>query len=138
MTSRRTLKAAEVIREVVASAILFEIQDPRVKTDRVTVTRVEVSGDLRYAKVYVSVMANDKNQEVCLNGLQASRGFLQAKLAKRIDARWTPQLTFCLDQGIKHSLKIAQMLSEVLPKEGRAAPAPDDDNDDVDDASDAP
>ncbi|MGL4942777.1 MAG: 30S ribosome-binding factor RbfA [Thermoguttaceae bacterium] len=117
MVSRRTLKAAEVIREVVASAILFEIQDPRVKTDKVTVTRVEVSGDMRYAKVYVSVMASDKNQATCLQGLQASRGFLQAKLAKRIDTRYTPQLTFYLDQGIKHSLKIAKMLDEVLPRD---------------------
>lgn len=116
MTSRRTLKAAEVVREVVASAILFELQDPRVRAERVTLTRVEMSGDMRYAKVYVSVMGNMPNQEKCLEGLQAARGFLQAKLAKRIDARYTPQLTFFLDQGVKHSLKIAQMLSEVLPK----------------------
>ncbi|MGL6225537.1 MAG: 30S ribosome-binding factor RbfA [Thermoguttaceae bacterium] len=112
--SRRTLKAAEAIREVVGMSILTDLQDPRIKD--VTVTRVEVSGDMRYAKIYVSVMGDENKQSLSLRGLQSAAGFLQAKCAKRIDTRYTPQIQFVLDMGIKHSLLISKILDEVLPK----------------------
>jgi ribosome-binding factor A len=115
MTSRRAQKVAEAIREVVSMAILAELKDPRVKN--VTVTHVEVTGDLRQAKVYVSVMGNETTQGLVLRGLQNSAGFLQAKCARRIDTRYTPRLQFVLDQGVKKSIAVAKILAEVLPKE---------------------
>ncbi len=115
MASRRSLKAAEAIREVVSMAILVELQDPRVQD--VTVTRVEVSPDMRNAKVHVSVMGDEKKQQLSLHGLQSSAGFLQTKVARRIDTRYTPRLTFALDQGVKNSLEVLRILQEVLPKE---------------------
>lgn len=115
MSSRRALKVAEAIREVVAMAILTEIRDPRV--DDVTVTFVEVSGDLRQAKVHVSVMGEEKKQQLCLHGLQSSTGFLQQKIKKRIQTRYTPKLKFELDRGIKNALAVTQILNEVLPAE---------------------
>jgi ribosome-binding factor A len=113
MSSRRLLKAAEAIREVVSMAILAEIRDPRVKD--VTVTHVEVSPDMRSAKVHVSVMGDERQQSLSLRGLQSSAGFLQAKIAERIDTRYTPRLMFVLDQGVKKSIEIARILKEVLP-----------------------
>lgn len=68
MGSRRTAKVAEAVREQVATTILFGLKDPRVKN--VTVTRVEVSPDLRSAKIYVSVMGDEKMQRLTLRGLQ--------------------------------------------------------------------
>ena len=115
MTSRRALKAAEAVREVVSWAILSEINDPRVSD--VTVTYVEMSGDLRHAKVHVSVMGDEKKQSLCLRGLQSSAGFLQSKLNTRIDTRYTPKIEFILDQGVKHSIEISRILDEVLPKD---------------------
>jgi ribosome-binding factor A len=115
MTSRRVQKAAEAIREVVSMAILTELHDPRVAD--VTVTFVEVSPDMRQAKVHVSVMGDDAKQKLCLHGLQGAAGFLQAKIGKRIDTRYTPRLRFELDMGVKKSLAIAQMLHDVLPEE---------------------
>lgn len=115
MTSRRVQKAAEAIREVVSMAILTELRDPRVQD--VTVTYVEVSPDMRQAKVHVSVMGDDAKQKLCLHGLQSSAGFLQTKIGKRIDTRYTPRLRFELDMGVKKSLAIARMLNEVLPAE---------------------
>src|SRR5690349_7748528 len=103
MSSRRVLKVAEAIREVVGMAILTEIQDPRVKN--VTVTLVEVAPDLRSAKVHVSVRGDESRQRLTLKGLQSSAGFLQRLVAKRIDTRYTPILTFELDQGVKRSLE---------------------------------
>ena len=113
MASRRVLKVAEAIREVVGMAILTELRDPRVVD--VTVTHVEVSPDLRHAKVNVSVMGDEAKQSLCLHGLRSASGFLQQKIAKRIDTRYTPRLRFHLDQGVKHSIQIDRMLSELLP-----------------------
>lgn len=111
MTSRRLLKAAEAIREVVSMAILTELRDPRVQN--VTVTGVEVAPDMRSAKVSVSVMGTEGQQHMCVNALQRSAGFLQSKLAKRIDTRYTPRLTFELDAGVKKSLEMARILHEL-------------------------
>jgi ribosome-binding factor A len=129
MTSRRVQKAAEAIREVVSMAILTELRDPRV--ENVTVTYVEVSPDMRQAKVHVSVMGDDAKQKLCLHGLESSAGFLQTKIGKRIDTRYTPRLRFELDMGVKKSLAIAQLLHDVLPDE--LSPATDHDGTDESD-----
>jgi len=114
MSSRRVLKAAEAIREVVGMAILADLKDPRI--ENVTVTHVEVSGDMRQAKVHVSVMGDERAQKLCLHGLQSAAGYLQQKVAKRIDTRYTPRIMFELDQGVKKSIAIAKLLDEVLPE----------------------
>jgi ribosome-binding factor A len=111
--SRRLLKAAEAIRGVVSMAILTELRDPRVKN--VTVVGVEVLPDMKSAKVHVSVMGSEKEQQLSLSGLQNAAGFLQKKIAERIETRYTPRLTFVLDQGVKNSLEINRILREVLP-----------------------
>jgi ribosome-binding factor A len=132
MTSRRVQKAAAAIREVVSMAILADLKDPRVQN--VTVTHVEVSPDMRQAKVYVSVMGDDTKQQLSLRGLQNSAGFLQSKVAKRIDTRYTPRLLFMLDLGVKRSIEISQILQSVLPaeplakSEGSEESAEDDEN----------
>lgn len=113
MTSRRVLKAAEAIREVVSMAILAEIKDPRVQG--VTVTHVEVAPDLRSAKVHVSVLGDETRARLSLAGLKSAAGFLQSRLAARIDTRYTPRLEFVLDLGVKRSIQIAEILSRVLP-----------------------
>ena len=113
MSSRRTQKAAEAIREVVSMAILTELKDPRVSD--VTVTYVEVSPDMRQAKIHVSVMGDETKQNLTLRGLQNAAGFLQTKVAKRIDTRYTPRLAFVLDLGVKRSIEISQILKSVLP-----------------------
>jgi ribosome-binding factor A len=124
--SRRLLKAAEAIRGVVSMAILTEVRDPRVKN--VTVVGVEVLPDMKSAKVYVSIMGSEKEQHLGLAGLQNSAGFLQQKIIERIDSRYTPKLTFILDQGVKNSLEINRILREVLPP----APSTDADEDSTD------
>ncbi len=139
MPSRRAQKAAAAIREVVSMAILAELKDPRVQD--VTVTYVEVSGDLRHAKVHVSVMGDETRQNLSLRGLQNAAGYLQAKIAKGVDLRYTPKLTFLLDQGVKHSIAISQILSEVLPDRGEqppTAPEPTDEDDSEEPTSGSP
>lgn len=102
-------------------AILSELRDPRIQG--VTVTYAEVSPDMRQAKVYVSVMGDEAQQKLTLQGLRSSSGFLQQKIAQRIDTRYTPRLRFELDMGVKKSIAIAKMLNEVLPED--SPPEPD-------------
>lgn len=120
MKTHRLARISEAIREVASETILFELRDPRVK--RVTVTRAEVSGDLQHAKVYVSVMGTEKEQELTMHGLRHAAGFVQSKLAERLQTRFTPQLTFVLDEGVKKSLQVTQLIKEAL---GSSAPATD-------------
>jgi ribosome-binding factor A len=129
MGSRRTAKVAEAVREEVSTTILFGLKDPRVKN--VTVTRVEVSPDLRNAKVYVSVMGDEKMQRLSLRGLESARGFLQAKLAERVKIRYTPILHFQLDQGVKRSIEASRLLREVLPPPSDDSSEPLDEDRDV-------
>ena len=115
MSNRRVLKAAQAIREVVSMAILTDLKDPRVAD--VTVTFVEVSSDMRLAKVHVSVMGDETKQNLCLKGLQNSAGFLQSKVGRRIDTRYTPKIQFALDKGMQHAMMVTRILEEVLPQE---------------------
>ena len=91
-------------------AILTEVKDPRVKD--VTVTGVEVAPDMRTAKVFVSVMGDETTRRLSLRGLQNSAGFLQSLIAKRIDTRYTPRLTFVFDDGVHKSAAVARILQE--------------------------
>ena len=115
MTSRRVQKVAQAIREVVSMAIIADLRDPRI-TD-VTVTYVEVSADLRLAKVHVSVMGDEIKQNLCLHGLRSSAVFLKNNISNRIDTRYTPRLRFELDQGVKQSIALSKILDDVLPTE---------------------
>lgn len=119
MSSRRQLKAAEAVREVVSMAILTQVRDPRVQG--VTVTRVEMAPDMRNATVHVSVMGSPAQEQLALRGLASSAGFLQAQISERIDTRYVPRLTFKIDGGVKQSIEIARVLGDVLP--ATAAPA---------------
>lgn len=121
MSSRRVLKAAQAIREVVSMSILTDLKDPRVRD--VTVTFVEVSADMRLAKVHVSVMGDETKQNLCLKGLQNSAGFLQSKIGRRIDTRYTPKIQFALDKGMQHAMQVTRILEEVLPKESETEEA---------------
>ncbi len=112
MPSHRSLRMAEAIREVVSSAILFEVSDPRVTG--ITVLRSEVTSDLRNATVYVSIMGTDQEQTLAMKGLQSASGFLQAKVAARLQTRSTPHLTFKRDVGIKRSIEMSKIIDDAL------------------------
>lgn len=110
MASRRTLKAAEAIRVVVATSLLMETKDPRVQG--VTITKVEVTADMRQAKVYFTVLGGESKERNALRGLQSAAGFLQSKVARRIDTRYTPTLLFAVDQGVKNLMAVTKILED--------------------------
>jgi ribosome-binding factor A len=113
MSSRRTARVASVIREVVSTTILLELRDPRIRN--VTVLGAEVSPDLRYAKVRISVMGTEKEAALTLHGLNSARGYIQSKIADRVKTRYTPEVRFEIDAGVKKSAEASRILREVLP-----------------------
>lgn len=113
---------AEAIREVVATAVLFEVADPRVRA--VTVLRVELSGDLRQAKVYVSIMGTESERKRAMEGLKHASGFLQSRVAARLQTRFTPVLSFKLDEGVKKAVEIERLIEEAVASDRRGAGTP--------------
>ena len=101
--------------------ILREVKDPRVADAFISVTGCEVTGDLKYAKVYYSAMMGD--QKEVAKGLKSSAGYIRRELARRLNLRMTPELTFYEDHSIAHGAHISKLLngieiSEEEPEEG--------------------
>jgi len=137
MSTRRTAKIAQAVRHVVSNAVLFELRDPRIQN--VTVIGVDVAPDLRSAKVRVSVMGDDKAQRRALQGLSSAHGFLQALIADELQLRYTPVLSFELDEGVKNSIAVSRLLRALDEERGGASLAVDEavpDTDAHDDDSD--
>ncbi len=112
MISRRIAKASQAIKEVVSMTILQGLRDPRIKN--VTVLAAEAAPDMRTAKVYISVMGDAKAEALTLKGLESAKGFLQAKIADRLQTRQTPVLSFVIDRGVKQSIATSRALREEL------------------------
>jgi len=112
--SHRPERVAEAIRQTVAEFLTGNVRDPRVGF--VTVTAVEVSGDLGHARVRVSVMGSEEEKATSLEGLASAARFLRAQVAKALPLRTTPELHFELDRGLEHAQHIAQVLRNL--KEG--------------------
>lgn len=108
---RRQERLADQIRTEVAGMIAGELSDPRIGF--ATLTRVELSGDLRHARVLVSVLGSEEDQVKTLEGLSSAAGYVRRQLGKRLRLRRTPELVFVLDHGVEESLKIESLLQEL-------------------------
>ena len=93
------------------SYILRELKDPRVKDAFISITAVEATGDLKYAKVYYSAMMGDKKEVA--KGLKSSAGYIRRELAQRLNLRMTPELSFYEDHSIAHGAHISKLLSGI-------------------------
>jgi ribosome-binding factor A len=111
MTARMR-RVNEAIRETLAEAV-GELKDPRIGF--VTVTGVETSPDLRQARVYVSVLGNERKREKTLQGLESAHGVLQAKLATELRMKRTPQLAFQFDPSVQEGMRMSQLIDELAP-----------------------
>jgi ribosome-binding factor A len=106
---------AEAVREVVATAILNDVSDPRVRN--LTVLGAEVTDDLRYAKVFVTVTGDEREQKRVMHGLQSARGFLQSKIAARLQTRVTPELKFEIDNSARRTMEILKAIELSLAED---------------------
>jgi ribosome-binding factor A len=104
-----------MVREVVSSAILSELRDPRIRN--VTVLGAEVSPDLRLARVRISVLGDEKTAALTMHGLNSAKGYLQSRVGEYIRSRYTPELRFVLDDGVRKSVEAAAIIREALEQD---------------------
>jgi ribosome-binding factor A len=117
MTSDRMRRVDEAVREVLSAAIAQGLKDPRVGF--VTVTGVDTSPDLRHARVYVSVLGDDRQRELTLEGLRSAHGVLQRRIAAELTLKHTPTLTFVYDDSVDRGMRINELL-DVHDQDGAA------------------
>ena len=101
----------EELKKELSQIISFELKNPNV-TGMLSVTRVKITPDFKYAKVYISIL-NSKNTKKTMEGLQESAGFLRSKLAKTVNLRITPELVFELDDSLEYGARIDSILKDL-------------------------
>jgi ribosome-binding factor A len=116
MSNARAARVGDQMREELARLIRDEVKDPRIGF--VSIVKVEVSGDLRHAKVFISVLGNEQQKKDTLKGLESAAGFLRSELGQVLRLRYTPELHFVLDESIEHGTRIAQLLVQVQKEQG--------------------
>jgi ribosome-binding factor A len=121
MKSHRPERVAAVVRNVVSDAIANKLSDPRI-APLSSVTRVEVSGDLEHARVFVSVMGEESIQRRTLAGLQSAAGAVQRLLARELSIRQCPRLSFHLDLSIKRATETIRLIDEAMAEHQSASP----------------
>ena len=107
----RIEKLQELIKQEMSKMLLREIKDPRIGF--VTVTDVEMTGDLREAKIFVSIMGNDEQVKESMKGLQSALGFIRREIGRRIKIRFTPEISFALDTSLDYSEHIQKILLDI-------------------------
>jgi len=107
----RPERLAEAIKAEVSDLLFHEVKDPRIGF--VTITAVEVTPDLRTAKIYASVYGSPEEQRAAIEALQKARGFLRGELGRRIRLRYTPEISFKFDPSIIRGARVMELLSEI-------------------------
>ena len=109
MASNKLQRTNEDIQRVL-SALLREIKDPRVQQGMISITAVDTTGDLRYSKIYLSVLGLESEKEL-KKGLKSAAGWLRRELGRKLNLRYTPELVFEVDNSIAHGAHINSILS---------------------------
>jgi len=115
MTGYRPIRVAELIQAEIADLLLRHLKDPRLAM--ATISRVVVSPDLRHARVYVSRVGSEAEQQAAMVGFHQATGFIRSHLGKRLKLRYAPQLEFQLDTAIAYGVRVSRLLHELLPRE---------------------
>ncbi len=111
MSELRATRVAEAIKEEISDILAHHIKDPRIGF--ASVVDVFVSQDLRYAKVYISVLGDDSAKEGTRQGLASAQGFIRSEIARRIRLRHVPEISFVLDDSIERGDRISRLLKEI-------------------------
>lgn len=120
MSQLRVEKVQELMKQEISQIVQRELKDPRIGF--VTVTSVECTGDLREAKIYVSIMGSEQQVKDSWTGLNRGLGFIRREIGKRIRLRFTPELTFELDKSLDYSAHIQELLLKIKAEETAKAP----------------
>lgn len=130
MAKERTDRLNSLLREVISEVIRRDVRNPHVN-ELVTVTRVDITKDLHYAKVYISVIGDDVTKAETLAALQSAAGFIAVNSAKKVVMRYFPALTFKLDTGVEKQIRVEELLQKInKEKNARMSPESDSSADD--------
>ena len=113
--NNRFARIDEEMKKEISNILSFELKNPNV-TGLISVTKVKTTADLKFAKVYVSIL-NSNNIDETMDGLKKSAGFIRSEIAKRINLRNTPEIIFELDDSIEYGEKIEKILKEIVKPE---------------------
>ena len=116
-TNRRVSRVAELIRREVSQMLLNGIKDDRVGSGMVSVTDVDVSGDLQHAKIYVSIYGSDEAREETMAGLKSATGYVRSELGSRVRLRRTPEVIFLEDRSIERGNKVLSLLNQIKDRQ---------------------
>lgn len=112
-TNRRVARVAEMIRREVSQMLMSDIKDDRVGMGMVSVTDVDVSGDLQHAKIFVSVYGTPEAREAAMDGLRSATGYVRSELGQRVRLRRTPEVIFIEDTSIERGSRILSLLGQI-------------------------
>ncbi|MBW4489797.1 MAG: 30S ribosome-binding factor RbfA [Trichocoleus desertorum ATA4-8-CV12] len=112
-TSRRVSRVSELIKREVSQMLLSGIKDDRVGTGMVSVTDVDVSGDLQHAKVFVSIYGSDEARAETMAGLKSATGFVRSELGQRVRLRRTPEVIFVEDRSIERGTRVLSLINQL-------------------------
>jgi ribosome-binding factor A len=112
-TSRRVSRVAALIQEEVSKMVLHDIKDDRVGAGMVSITDVDVSGDLQHAKIYVSIYGTDEARAETMAGLKSATGYVRRELGRRMRLRRTPEVVFIEDRGIERGDRMLALLNQL-------------------------
>ncbi len=112
MNKNRVGRISEEIRKVVSELLLTDLKDPRISS-MTSVTEVEVTNDLSFAKIYISVLGSDKEKKSTIDGLNSAKGFVRKEISKKLEIRHTPQPLFLLDESIERGVNLSKLIDEV-------------------------
>jgi len=112
-TNRRVSRVAELIKREVSQMLLNGIKDDRVATGMVSVTDVDVSGDLQHAKIYISIYGTEEAKAETMAGLKSATGYVRSELGARVRLRRTPEVIFIEDISIERGNKVLSLLNQL-------------------------
>lgn len=112
-TSRRVSRVSELIKREVSQMLLYGIKDDRVGAGMVSVTDVDVSGDLQHAKIFVSIYGTEEAKAETMAGLKSATGFVRSELGQRVRLRRTPEVVFVEDRSIERGTRVLSLLNQL-------------------------
>jgi ribosome-binding factor A len=125
MATKRVERLNSLLKEVIAEVVMREVKDPRM-AQFVTITSVDVTKDLHYAKVFISVIGDADQKKQTLEALQSAAGFVAVQASKKVTMRYFPNLTFKLDEAVEKHIRIETLLGQIRQEQNTRRPVEDD------------
>ena len=110
-SSKKTEQLEKSLKKVINNIIYRKINDPRINF--ITITRIQASSDLKYAKIYVSIYGDEDHNKKCLEGLKSATKFIRGEIGRQLKIRFVPEIEFKIDENMEYQYKLLKIVSEI-------------------------